>query len=177
MTRILGAILSGGASSRFGGDKLMADVAGMPLIEHVTAQLSPQVAMVVLLGRGYGGLAYLPDRPAPNLGPLGGLNSAVHFAIEHEFDAVLMVPGDTVNLPMDLTDALGEGPAYVSDSPVTGIWPASLAPKLELWLAEGRTRSVAAFGDHIDARAVTLDKPVVNINTRRDYEIYLADEL
>lgn len=148
----------------------MADVGGIPLIEHVIACLSPQVAEVVLLGRGYAGLGYLADRPAPKLGPLGGLNSALHFAMEHGFEMVLMVPGDAVNLPMDLVKTLGEGPAFASDSPVTGLWPSSLAQKLELWLAEGRKRSVAAFGEHIGASVVTLAKPIVNINTRQDYK-------
>ena len=173
MTRVLGAILSGGGAARFGSDKLLADVGGEPLIARVVARLSGQVAEVVLLGRPYADLTALPDRPAPDLGPLGGLNAAMHYAVEHGFDAVLMVPGDAPDLPIDLAAALGEAPAYASDSPVTGLWPALLAPILDAWLAAGNKRAVAAFGDHVGARAVALPRPIVNINTPEDYAAYL----
>ena len=68
MTRVLGAILSGGGAARFGSDKLLADVGGEPLIARVVARLSGQVAEVVLLGRPYADLTAIPDRPAPDLG-------------------------------------------------------------------------------------------------------------
>lgn len=170
--RVLGAVLSGGRASRFGGDKLVADVAGATLIECAIAHLSPQVAAVVLLGRAYGDLPALPDRPAPDYGPLGGLNAALHYAVAQGFDAVLMVPGDAPDLPSDLLAQLGEAPCYAKDSPVTGLWPATLAPMLDAYLGSGAKRAVAAFGDHVGAQAVTLSQPIVNINTPEDYARY-----
>jgi molybdenum cofactor guanylyltransferase len=174
MTRILGAILSGGGAARFGSDKLLVDVGGGPLIERVIARLSPQVTEVILLGRPYADWPALPDRPKPDLGPLGGLNAALHYAVEHSFDAVLMVPGDAPDLPMDLVVQLGEGPCYASDSPVTGLWPANLSLVLDAYLAGDNKRAVAAFGDHVGAVAVTLPQPIVNINTPEDYAAFLA---
>ena len=174
MTRILGAILSGGGASRFGSDKLLADVDGSALIERVITRLSPQVAEVVLLGRPYADLPALQDRPTAELGPLGGLNAALHYAVEHNFDAVLLVPGDAPDLPMDLAVLLNKGPCYAKDSPVTGIWPATLAPALDAYLAAGNKRAVAAFGDHVGAVAVMLPQPIVNINTPKDYAAFLA---
>lgn len=171
--RVLGAVLSGGGATRFGGDKLLAEVEGAPLIVRAIARLSPQVEAMVLLGRPYGGLAALPDRPAPDLGPLGGLNASLHHALDKGFDAVLMAPGDAPDLPSDLLAQLGEAPAYAKDSPVTGLWPAALAPALDAYLASGAKRAVAAFGDHVGARAVTLSQPIVNINTPEEYAAYL----
>ena len=172
--RILGAILTGGGASRFGGDKLLADVGGTTLIERVIARLSPQVEAVVLLGRPYADLPALPDRPAPHLGPLGGLNAALHHALAQGFDAVLMVPGDAPDLPSDLAAQLGEAPAYATDSPVTGLWPAHLAPMLDAYLTAGNKAAVAAFGDCVMAAAVPLKQPIININTPDDYATYLG---
>jgi molybdenum cofactor guanylyltransferase len=174
MTKILGAILSGGGAVRFGSDKLLADMGGVPLIAHVIARLTPQVDEVVLVGRGYAGLSSLPDRPVADIGPLGGLNSALHYAKERGFDAVLMVPGDAPDLPYDLAAMFGDWPAYASDSPVTGLWPSTLAPVLDAWLATENKRAVAAFGDSVSARAVAMPKPIVNINTRQDYAAFLG---
>ena len=179
MKRILGAILSGGGAVRFGSDKLLADVGGEPLIERVIARLIPQVADIVFLGRSYGDWPAIPDRPTPHLGPLGGLNAALHFAAEHNFDAVLLVPGDAPELPSDLVAQLNDSPdtmppVYVSDSPVTGLWPASLAPILDAYLAAGKRRAMAAFGDHVGAVAVALTQPIININTPEEYASYLT---
>ncbi len=179
MTRVLGAILSGGGAVRFGSDKLLAEVGGEPLIQRVIARLSQQVAEVVLLGRAYAALPALSDRPAPDLGPLGGLNAALHYAVENVFDAVLMVPGDAPDLPMDLVEQLGgvrafAPPVYASDSPVTGLWPSLLAPVLDAYLEGDNKHAMAAFGDHIGAVAVTLPQPIVNINTPEDYAAFLA---
>ena len=48
--RILGAVLAGGASARFGSDKAMAQFAGKPLIEHQAvafrlADMATQIAV------------------------------------------------------------------------------------------------------------------------------------
>ncbi len=173
MMRILGAILSGGGAIRFGGDKLLVEVDGAPLIERVIDRLSPQVAAVVLLGRAYSDLLTLHDRPEPHLGPLGGLNAALHHAAEQGFDAVLMVPGDAPDLPTDLIAQLGDAPCYARDSPVTGLWPTALAPVLDSYLAGENKRAVAAFGDHVGARVAALAQPIVNINTPEEYAAYL----
>jgi 2-C-methyl-D-erythritol 4-phosphate cytidylyltransferase len=44
-------IVAGGTSSRFGGDKLMAMIAGQPLIAHTIAAIAPHVDACVLVGR------------------------------------------------------------------------------------------------------------------------------
>lgn len=49
--RLLGAILAGGRSRRFGTDKAVAQWNGAPLLAHCVAALSPQVDHVVLCGR------------------------------------------------------------------------------------------------------------------------------
>ncbi|MBA3896663.1 MAG: NTP transferase domain-containing protein, partial [Sphingomonadaceae bacterium] len=62
---ILGAVLAGGASRRFGSDKALAMRDGRPLIAHVVDALATQVDAVVVCGRDWGGLPSIADRPAP----------------------------------------------------------------------------------------------------------------
>src|ERR1700761_6137627 len=107
--RILGAILAGGRSSRFGSDKALTVIDGRSMLDRIIDALAPQVDGIVVCGRPsserYDGIA---DRPAADLGPLGGINAALHYAMTHGFGAVLTVPCDTPLLPADLRDQLGE---------------------------------------------------------------------
>ena len=54
--RVLGAIIAGGQSRRFGSDKALAVIDGRPMIAHVTEALRPQVEMVAICGRDWPGL-------------------------------------------------------------------------------------------------------------------------
>ncbi len=83
MTRVLGAILGGGRSSRFGSDKALATLDGRALIDRVAAALAPQVDALIVVGRDHPGLTAVADRPAPDLGPLGGIAGALHYAAAH----------------------------------------------------------------------------------------------
>lgn len=44
-------IVAGGSSTRFGSDKLMADVEGQPLISHTVAAVQPHVSRIVIACR------------------------------------------------------------------------------------------------------------------------------
>jgi molybdenum cofactor guanylyltransferase len=164
--RILGAILCGGQSSRFGSDKAMALLQGRPLIEHVHAALSRQTDAVIACGRAYPSIDRVDDRPVSGLGPLGGLNTALHAAAERGFDAVLSVPCDAPYLPGNLVEQLGTmSPAYVADIPVIGLWPVSLAPLLDAFIITDMKRSMRGWACAAAARPVTPDAPIAQANT------------
>ncbi|WP_340317553.1 molybdenum cofactor guanylyltransferase [Rhizorhabdus argentea] len=168
--RLLGAVLAGGRSSRFGSDKAEALWQGKPLVEHALDALRPLVDDLVLCGRPYGGGALaIPDRPAAGMGPLAGLNAALHHAATHGFAAVLCVGCDTPLLPEALLDRLrmSSGPSYVARLPVIGYWPAALAPQLEVFLSEDRKHAVRAWAASVGADAI--DWPALpNINEPAD---------
>lgn len=171
MSRLLGAVLAGGRSSRFGSDKAEALWQGRPLVEHAVALLRPIAADVVLCGRAYAGLAAIPDRPAPDMGPLAGLNAALHHAAAHGFDAVLTIGCDTPLVPADLFDRLrgSAGPAYVANLPVIGYWPAALAARLDAFLAEDRKHAIRGWAQLVSAEP--LDWPALaNVNEPADLE-------
>lgn len=150
---ILGAVLAGGAARRFGSDKALAMVDGRALIDHVIAALAPQSDALVIVGRSHGDWPHLSDRPEGGEGPLAGLNAALHYAVTKGYGAVLCAPCDMPDLPSDLAALLAPGPAVLADHPVVGLWPVSLAPVLDAWLANGE-RSVRAFAEHAGVRQV-----------------------
>ncbi|NIJ08417.1 molybdopterin-guanine dinucleotide biosynthesis protein A [Sphingomonas vulcanisoli] len=169
--RLLGAVLAGGRSRRFGSDKAMALLDGYALLDWATRALEEHVEQIVLCGRE-GGLA---DRPAPDLGPLGGLNAAVHFGWSNGFDAVLSVPCDTPAIPTEAVTHLlaAEAPAYLSSCPVVGLWPCALYDRLDTYLC-GEDRSMRGWANHIGATPLATADRIANINTSEDLDALTA---
>ncbi|WP_370173173.1 molybdenum cofactor guanylyltransferase [Sphingobium abikonense] len=163
---VLGAVLAGGRSSRFGSDKALAMLNGCTLLDHAIAALSPHVSQVVVCGRA-GGLA---DRPRPDLGPLGGLNAALHHAIDHGIAGVLTTGCDMPVYPAQLPALLiGPRAAVVEGQPLLGWWPATLAPMLDAHLAGENSRSIRGWLEAASGRMVTLeDIALPNINRPQD---------
>ena len=162
---MLGVVLAGGQSRRFGSDKALALLDGQPLIDHALAALAGCAARAVA-GRDWPGVTALPDRPAPDLGPLAGLNAALHHAAAHGFTHVASLPVDCPALPADWRARLGNGPAHAAGQPVIGVWPVTLAAGLDAYLAGGgrRVRDWVALAG---ACAVDLG-PLPNLNHRDD---------
>ena len=187
--RLMGAILAGGQSSRFGRDKAEALFGGKRLIDHVAEALAPQVAALVGAGGPErGSLPRVADRPGPGLGPLGGLSAALHAAATSGFDWVLTAPCDAARLPADLAARLFAGlaaapqpealAAYACaggrDHPTFGLWSARLAPNLDAWLAASRApqdRAIRRWAASIGAVRVPFpENAFANINTPEDLE-------
>jgi hypothetical protein len=74
-----------------GGGEPARPCAGRPL---------PFCAEVVVCGHPHPGARVLADRPAPDMGPLGGLNAALHEALAGSFDGVLVTGCDMPSFPL-----------------------------------------------------------------------------
>ena len=165
---ILGAVLAGGRSSRFGGDKALARLHGETLLERAYRELSAQCDKVVVVGRDDAPGLSIADWPKAGLGPLGGIAAALRHARNEGFDSVLTCGVDSAGLPDDLPATLGAPPAYVASQPVIGHWPSSAASDVETILRGDGRHSMLQFAKTLGARAVHLaDKPD-NINTQAD---------
>ncbi|WP_336969584.1 molybdenum cofactor guanylyltransferase [Sphingobium aromaticiconvertens] len=177
MSRFLGAVLAGGRSTRFGSDKAEAVLEGRRLLDHAIHALGQHVDEVVLCGRTVEGMVCLPDRPAPDLGPLGGINASLRHAREHGFSAVITTGCDMPNFPKELFDALvGQGPAVLEGQHLAGFWPSLLADRLDQHLTQASNRSLFAWFEQISPRFVTVpDLVMPNINRVGDLEV-LAKE-
>jgi len=175
--RLLGAVLAGGRSTRFGSDKAVAPLHGVALIDHATEALQPWVEQVAICGRTGQGSLFLADRPAPDMGPLGGLCAVLHHGRTHGFDAVISVGCDTPRLPAGLFARLleSDGPAYLATLPIIGVWPTRLSPDLDAFLGEDRKHAVRAWADRVGARHISWDG-IANINRPSDLDALRSGE-
>jgi molybdopterin-guanine dinucleotide biosynthesis protein A len=173
MTGILGAVLSGGRSSRFGSDKALARLGGWTLRDLAADALSAHVDEVVIVG----GTTGIPDLPRPGLGPLGGLAAALDHAATHGYRCVLTIGCDMPVLPDELVAALKHrAPAFCNDAPILGLWPSALGAHLLSYLEVTPERSVRGWARAIGALPVATNQPVPNVNTPEDLA-KLADRL
>ena len=109
---ITGLILAGGLGSRMGGqDKGLVELAGQPMVKHVLDRLAPQVHQL-MINANRNAAAYaafspwvVPDRLAGFVGPLAGLDAALHEPTL-EGDWVLTCPCDSPFLPLNLAPRL-----------------------------------------------------------------------
>ncbi len=167
---VLGAILAGGKSSRFGSDKALALLDGRPLIAHVAASLALQCDAIIVVGRAQAGYRCVGDRPSADMGPLAGLAGALVCAGDDGFSHVLSVGVDAPGIPDDLRVLLDPAPAYVVHQPVIGHWPVTALGLLDSILASDERHSMLHFIEQLGARGVVLDCPPANINTRADLD-------
>lgn len=166
---ILGAVLAGGASSRFGSDKALAEFQGRTLIARAVDTLSGWCEHVIVVGRPQAPAPTLPDWPRAGMGPLGGIAAALHHARDEGYAFLLTCGVDSLALPENLPDLLTPAPAFIAAQPIIGLWPASALEAVEAILhdEEGR-HSLKRFAKAIGARAVTAPADPANINTQAD---------
>jgi len=167
---ILGAVIAGGKSTRFGSDKAVAQFHGRSLLDHAIDSVGEHAREVVVVGREREGMATILDQPAPGMGPLAGVAAALIEAQARGYAAVLTAPCDAIDLPSDLLKSLFPFPAYVESLPVIGLWPASAAADALAILESDGMHSMKVFAHRISARAVQLPREPVNINTVADLE-------
>jgi len=165
---ILGVVLAGGQSTRFGSDKALAELGGHTLLSRAVDALSGWCEYVVVAGRETAPAPTMPDWPHPNMGPLAGIAAGLRLARDEGYDSVLTCGVDSVNLPENLLELLSAAPAYVESQPVIGHWPAGAVDAIEtLLLSEGR-HSMLAFAGAIGATPVKIGAKPANINTPAD---------
>lgn len=167
---ILGCVLAGGQSSRFGSDKALAELTGRTLLSRAVETLSGWCEQVVVVGRGEAPAPTLPDWPRAGMGPLGGIAAALHLAADEGYAAVLTCGVDAPLLPDNLPALLNPAPAYLAAQPVIGLWPASAVPAIETILHGPGKHSMRAFAEALGARPVELAVAPANINTPVDLQ-------
>ncbi|MBB5687793.1 molybdenum cofactor guanylyltransferase [Sphingobium boeckii] len=173
---ILGAIIAGGQSRRFGSDKALASVDGKPLLDHVAEALAAQTDAIIVVGRSWPGITSIADRPTLDQGPLGGLCAALHHAQAHGFETVLTVGCDILPLPAHLPALLAPGSAVVKGQQLIGLWRADLASALEDYLESQPDRAIRGWMATAAVRTVTLDASFHNLNTPEDLAAFTKDQ-
>lgn len=124
--RLAAVVLAAGAGVRYGrepGSKLLADLDGQAVLDHVlgaVGEFAP-IATIVVLGHGADaierGVAWQRERRIRNLAPERGIGSSLKLGMEalesdaDEFDGAFIVLGDQPRLRADVLRALADAAA------------------------------------------------------------------
>lgn len=184
---ILGVVLAGGKSSRFGGNKALAPLGGVRLIDGVLARARAQTARVVISGKcqAAGAAAMVPDA-WPGEGPLTGVLSALLWAGSQGYRGIVTFPCDAPFFPDDLVarlDAASGGEicsfacCQARRHPAFALWPLAALDEVALAYDAGE-RSLMEVHDRVGARAVEFlpgngprRDPFFNINRQEDLAV------
>lgn len=186
-TSIVGVVIAGGRSVRFGGEKAVAMLAGKPLLMWAAQRLGRHCAEIAInarpgteaeaLARAQRMLV-LHDAPGDAAGPLAGVKAGLTWAAERGASALAVSPCDTPLLPEDLFGRLiaaaGTGAAMAETAdgrqPQCAVWPVSALGELTAALAGGEHPPTWRMLDSIGAAHVRFvaAEAFANINTRAD---------
>jgi len=182
---VAGLVLSGGRSSRFGGEKAAAPLDGKPLLTWAAERLQASCAEVAVSARPgseaevlAGSMPVLHDRPGDPDGPLAGVRAGLEWARGIGAWALAVSPCDAPLLPDDLYPRLiagaGNGAAVAQaggrPQSLCAVWPVSALPAVEAAIAGGEHPAVWRLLDEIGAARVPFDdaEAFANLNTRED---------
>ncbi|HUS93942.1 MAG TPA: molybdenum cofactor guanylyltransferase [Patescibacteria group bacterium] len=181
-------IMAGGKSSRMGTDKSFVPFRGRPLIEHVLEKVNKLGNETIIItnnpaGYDYLGLPIFGDLYA-NLGPLGGLHSALHHAAN---PYILLVACDMPWLSRPLLTYLVSlrttGDVVVPrwdkyPEPMHAVYRKSCLDSVESNLRTGNLKLISFYGE-VSVRFVNRDEiehfdpegqSFANVNTPGDLE-------
>jgi len=189
---ILGVVLAGGRSRRYGSDKAFADLGGVSLVQRAVRTLRPLAARVVVVANDLDRHSAEEQTVRPDLvsgiGPLGGLHTAVAWAAEEGMRGAVVLATDMPFVPTplleDLVGALEPGAAVVPASrgprgfePLCGAYDVGCLPAIEASIENG-DRAVISFFPAVDLRIVELarvssygdpDTMFFNVNRLEDH--------
>ena len=108
---MLGAVLAGGESRRFGRDKTLVEVDGVPMAVRAAETLDLVCDEVVVVSSravpDFGGRV-VPDL-RPGQGPLAGIESALRHGVERGVASVFVLAADLPRVGSDIVEAVVEG--------------------------------------------------------------------
>jgi molybdenum cofactor guanylyltransferase len=191
--KIIGCILAGGRSSRFGADKALVMWRGKTLLRHGIERLRPQVNQVIVNTRSGAmefqdcGYPVVPDQTLGFEGPLAGVLAGLEWARKNGASHLATVAVDTPCFPKNLVAALLQkaGTKIIAAESATGLhptfalWPVSAETALASWLSSGQSRKMTdfltsqTFETAMFPNSGPLD-PFFNVNTPEDLAVLSA---
>ena len=184
---VVGLVLAGGRSVRFGGEKAVAKLGGRTLLEWAVERLRTVAADVAVNVRAGTeseavanalGLPTLRDEAGDALGPLAGVKVGLIWAEQQSASLLAVSPCDAPLLPDDLYVRLlerADGGAAMAETrdgrqPLCAVWPVTALPAVRDALVGGAHPPTWQLLERLGARKVLFDRPeaFANINTRDD---------
>jgi molybdenum cofactor guanylyltransferase len=190
---VLGVVIAGGRSVRFGGEKAVALLAGRPLLMWAVQRLQRSCAVVAVNARPgteaealarTENLPVLHDVAGDAAGPLSGVKVGLLWARERGARAIAVSPCDVPLLPDDLfarlIEAAGSGASMAETveghQPLCAVWPVSALEKVTQALEGGAHPATWRMLDSLGATRVRFPDAAAfaNVNTRADLEAIAA---
>jgi molybdopterin-guanine dinucleotide biosynthesis protein A len=188
---ILGAVLAGGKSQRFGEDKSQVKLNGKLLIDYILSEIIDEFEEILIVSnkqikfKNYENITLINDFKKDQ-GPLGGVLSAMKWAKEknNKYEWISTFPVDTPFFKKEILQKFlseinsEESKLFFIKSNNTrhnifGIWSIDLMKKLEDDLNEGQ-RKVEVWANSVGVKVINMEfinkDPFFNINTKEDLE-------
>jgi molybdopterin-guanine dinucleotide biosynthesis protein A len=151
-----GVVLVGGASSRFGSPKALAELDGETFVDRARRVLAEGCDEVLVVGKA-GELPFdvvddASEVRAPIAGVVAGLRAAAN-------DVVVFLPVDCPRVTVDVIRALGDAcrdAAVPQTGPLPGAWAKSALPALEQRLSSGPLALYRAY-EELDVAILEID--------------------
>ena len=190
---VLGVILAGGKSSRFGSNKSLSNLANNKLIEHVINKIDTYFPKILIVSNDSSlkienkKIKIIKDCIEGYLGPLVGVLSAMKYAnsYKNKYKWIITFPCDTpffnriiIEKMIEKTNMADEKIYFVRDKKqrhnIFGIWSTNLEKVLEDDL-KNNFRKVDLWADKIGCNFIEKDiqneNEFLNINTKEDLEL------
>ncbi len=188
---ILGTVLAGGKSQRFGEDKSQVNLANKLLIDHILFEIIDEFNEVLIVSNNsikfnkFEKITKIEDYKK-GLGPLGGVLSAMKWikTNKREYQWIATFPVDTPFFKKEILKYfiqkinLEKSDLFFIKSNNTrhnifGLWSIKLLDKLEKDLDKGE-RKVELWANNIGVKIINMEfsnnDPFFNINTKEDLE-------
>ena len=184
---ILGVVLAGGKSKRFGEDKSTIKLNGKTLIEHTLDKIKSKLNKIIIVSNDKVLKNYITinDCIDGQLGPLVGVLSAMKWIKDnnYSYNWIITFPCDTPFFNISIIDKfvevskLNDSLLYFAKSEekrhnIFGLWSLKLIETLEMDIVKNNHRKVEKWADKIGVKTINISykevDPFFNINTKED---------
>ena len=193
---ILGVILAGGKSSRFGSNKSLSKLSNTKLIDHVISKINKYFKEILIVSNDSSleiddpKIKIIKDCIQGNLGPLVGVLSAIKFAKNNnEYNWIMTFPCDTpffdeiiIEKMIEKTKLSKDKIFFIKDRNqrhnIFGTWSLSLEKILEEDI-NNNFRKVDLWADKIGCSLIEKNVKNVNefLNINTQEELKLAETI
>ncbi len=184
---ILGVVLAGGKSKRFGEDKSKVKLNGKTLIEHTLEKIKSKFNTILIVSNNEIIENYVNIKDCINgqLGPLVGVLSAMKWIKKNNYSQewIITFPCDTPFFDISIVDKfieasnLNDSPLYFAKSQekrhnIFGLWSLKLIQTLEEDIVKNNYRKVEEWANKVGVKTINVPikqiDPFFNINTKED---------
>ena len=189
--KILGVVLAGGKSQRFGEDKSQVKLNNRLLIDYILSEIIDQFNEILIISNNkikfkHSTKITTTTDIIKGLGPLGGILTAMKWIKNNKKDYkwISTFPSDTpfftkneLKIFYEKIDIKKNKLFFIKNKNtrhnIFGLWSIDLLDKLESDLQKGE-RKVELWADSVDVKIINIDytekDPFFNINTKEDLE-------